>query len=325
MREVLDRAGPRLRSLADGETGERKDWIVHILNGLREHPDLEVAKDGDWSNYKQQILYKVRSGHTFDGSGLDLGHVASYDQSRPTFDALRAEFDLPKLSFQVGVPGDLDLALFAFGIKGPLRHRAAFTDATLRTIRQIQAESEGDVVFQLEIPAELVFVTKVPGFAQQPMANRLAAGVAKLAARTPDGARFGIHLCLGDLGHKALGRMRDAGPLVKLANAIAAKWPAGRSLEFVHAPLAAGEDPPVMSSEFYRPLANLRLPASTRFVAGILHEGRSTDEEKRLLSVVESAFGRTVDVAAACGLGRRSSEAAIATVEQGIAVLDSGD
>lgn len=325
MREVLDRAGPRLRSLADGETGERKNWIVHILEGLRNHPDLEVAKDGNWSNYKDQIVYKVRKGHTFDGSGLDLGHVASYDQSRPVFDSLRAEFDLPKLAYQVGVPGDLDLALFTFGIKGPLRHRAAFTDATMRTIRKVQSTSEGDVVFQLEIPAELVFVTKVPGFAQQLMANRLAVGVVRLAERSPEGTRFGIHLCLGDLDHKALGKMKNASPLVSLANAIAAKWPAGRTLEFMHAPLAAGEEPPVMSPQFYRPLTGLRLPAATRFVAGLLHEGRSIEEQKQVLSIVESSIGRTVGVAAACGLGRRTPDAARATLEQGLALTESGD
>jgi hypothetical protein len=67
-------------------------------------------------------------------------------------------------------------------------------------------------------------------------------------------------LCLGDLGHKSLGRLRDAGPLVLLAKAIVQRWPAGRPLEYLHAPLAAGEDPPPADPAFYRPLERLKLP-----------------------------------------------------------------
>jgi hypothetical protein len=54
--------------------------------------------------------------------------------------------------------------------------------------------------------------------------------VVTLAAAAPAGARFGVHLCLGDMNHKAYGRMTDAAPLVQLANAIAARWPAGRPI-----------------------------------------------------------------------------------------------
>lgn len=103
---------------------------------------------------------------------------------------------------------------------------------------------------------------------------------------------------------------------MRLTNAIVQRWPAGRPLEYVHAPLAAGEDPPVLGQSFYRPLGELRLPAETRFVAGFLHEARSLDELRQILGEIESHVGYPVDVAASCGLARCGRDAAIAIMRQ---------
>lgn len=66
------------------------------------------------------------------------------------------------------------------------------------------------------------------------------------------------------MNHRAYGRLTDVGPLVALTNAVTARWPPGRLLEFVHAPFAAADDPPPLTESFYAPLAGLSLPAGTR-------------------------------------------------------------
>jgi hypothetical protein len=126
--------------------------------------------------------------------------------------------------------------------------------------------------------------------------------------RSPAGARFGIHLCLGDFHHTAYGAMRDVRPLVLLANAIAAEFPDDRVLEYVHAPFAAAKEPPIEAESFYEPLRELALPDDTRFIAGFLHESLDTEAHRELLARIERLAGREVDVAAACGLGRRDSD-----------------
>lgn len=322
MRELLVRAGPHLAYLPDGETGERRDWIVHIIAGLRDHPDLEVRREGDWSDYGDQLNYRVRRGHRLSGDTLDFGHATAYSAARPVFESLRAEHGRPGLAFQVGIPGDLDMAMFTLGRTGPFTHRRPFTDAAVHEITRIHAQAGSQAVFQLEVPAEQVFVAMAPGPLRPAVARWTGGGVAGLARRAPEGARFGIHLCLGDLGHKALTRIGDASPLVTLANAIARSWPAGRPLEFVHAPLAAGDEPPSLAAAFYAPLAGLRLPVGTRFVAGLLHESRTTDELRGVLAAVDRAVGHPVDVAASCGYGRRSREDALRTLDQGVALCD---
>jgi hypothetical protein len=317
MRAAVDRLGPHLLQLPDGETGDRRVWIVGLIKSFRGHPDLEVAQEGDWSDYKHQLNYRVRSGRQLTGDSLDLGYLHWYEINRPIFDGLETGLD-----FQVGIPGDLDMNMFTFGPTRMLGHRDAFRAATVRDITAIHAKSPSGVVYQIEIPAETVFVAKA-GPLGGVVASRLAAGLHRMVADAPEGARFGIHLCLGDLGHKALSGLKSAAPLVKLANAIADGWPTGRELRYVHAPLAAGDEPPTTNPGFYAPLAGLRLSGGTRFVAGFLHEARSVDDQRRLLDAIDAIVGSPVDVAASCGLGRRSDEAAFSTMDQARALCET--
>jgi hypothetical protein len=68
----------------------------------------------------------------------------------------------------------------------------------------------------------------------------------------------------------------------------------------------------------------LGLPADTRFIAGFLHESLDTDAHLELLARIERLTGREVDVAAACGLGRRDSdEEAFEQMRETTAILES--
>ena len=306
MRLALDTVGPQLRCLPDGETGERNHWILHIEAALRAHPDLELAKEGDWSDYDRTAVLKVRKGHRLLGAGLDLGHVGPALASWPVFERLRAQAARPDLSFLVGLPGDLDIAMFTLGPLGALRHRRAFTEATVGSIRRIQEQLGDQVVFQIEIPAELVLLARAPAPARSTLAAVLARGVVGVAAGAPVGTRLGVHLCLGDMNHKAYGAMSDVSPLVQLANAIAARWPTDRTLEYIHAPFAGAEVPPSTDPAFYAPLNGLRLPPSVAFIAGFAHEKQPLAAQQQIRDRIDGHVGRPVDIAAACGLGRRT-------------------
>ncbi len=260
MRLAMTTLGSSLRTLPDGETGERHNWIIHIIEAMRSHPDLEVKKDGDWSDYDKTPVFRVRRGHTLRADSLDFGHVKTFEENWPAFARLRTEQGRPNLAFQVGVPGDFDMALFTLGPVGAFRHRAVFRQATLREIREIYRRAGNDVVFQIEIPAELAFVARMPAPARPLMAASMARGVARLVELSPAGARFGVHLCLGDMNHRALALMPDTTPVVLLANAMIRAWPAGRDLEFVHAPFAAAEKMPRTDPAWYAPLVRLKLP-----------------------------------------------------------------
>jgi hypothetical protein len=317
MNEMLELAGPCLVTLPDGETGERRNWIAVVIENLRTHPDLEVRREGDFSDYGKLLNFRVRRGHRLRGESLHFGYPEVHAAARPVFDTVRKAHSLTDLTFQIGMPTGLGMSMFSMGPQGPLLHRRAFTEAIAREITRIRTDAGDDVLIQLEMPAELAFVAMSPAPLRAAVAAWLARTVAALVRLTPEGTSFGLHLCMGDLAHTALFRMRDAGPVVVLLNALAARWPSGHRLELVHAPLAAGVEPPPLDPAFYARLSALRLPEHTRFVAGLLHEGRTADELRSAVAAVEDALGRPVDLAASCGLGRRDRETARSILRQG--------
>ena len=312
---ALDRLGPHLRYLPDGETGPRYSWVKSIVEDLRGHPDLELCRDGDWSDYDRIPRFKVRRGRRLRAETLDFGHVAAFEANFPRFLELNAGRERP-LTFLVGIPGDFDMALFTLGLVRAVRARRHFTAATVREIEAIHRQGGDDVLFQIEVPAEMVIVARAPRVLRRMVAAILGRGIARLAARAPARARFGVHLCLGDMNHRPLGRMRDAWPLVLLANAIVSAWPANRPLEYMHVPLAAAAEPPSLSGSFYAPLSRLRLPTGVRLIAGFAHEEQPLEDQRRLRAVIDAAAGAPVDVACSCGLGRRTREQALAAMER---------
>jgi hypothetical protein len=316
MELAVSELGPTLDMLPDGETGERLNWVQKIIEGMRENPDVELVHEGDWSEYDKLPRFRVKRGHRLRPESIDLGYARFFRESFPLFEELTAAQGLTGIPFQVGIPSDFDLALFTFGPRGALRHRRVFTEATVREIGEIHAEAGDRAVFQIEVPAELVFVARMPTPVQPLVARYMAGIVTRLAAGSPTRARFGIHLCLGDMNHRALMSMRDTAPVVRLANAIARRWPDGRTLEFMHAPFAAAVEPPSTEPGWYQPLERLRLPERTRFIAGFAHDLQTLDDQRQIQATIDRVLGKPADVAASCGLGRRTPEEAIAVMRR---------
>lgn len=135
MSTALDILGPYLRSLPDGETGVRRNWIISIIEGLRENPALEVRRDGDWWDYDKTPQLRIRKGHRLYGANLDFGHVDAVRDSYPQFEDLRNEHGNVEVVFQQGVPGTstwrcspwVCAARFAIGSPSPRPPCARFT------------------------------------------------------------------------------------------------------------------------------------------------------------------------------------------------------
>ena len=142
MRLAVKRLGPELDYLPDGETGVRRNWVIGMIEGFRTHPDLRLVKDGDWSDYDKTPRFALQPGHRLYGAALNLGIAAAARAAMSEFDTLRAELadgEHPGPRFLVGIPGDVDLALFTFGPSGPVRHLRPFTEALAATMHQVRA------------------------------------------------------------------------------------------------------------------------------------------------------------------------------------------
>jgi hypothetical protein len=317
---VLAAAGPYLAAIPQGDTGPGRDGVFAAVRQLRGHPALEIRRDGDWSDYADPLLFAVRRGHQLRGSDLNLGYAANHRSTHALVQRLCRQHGVGDLPIQVGLPTDIELGLFALGSAGMLLQRAAFADALLLEIDQIVHPNPQGIVIQLDLPATLSLVARAPAALRRAAAQWAGSSVVRLIARMPKHTRVGLHLCVGDLAHQPMIVPQDAAPVTALANAICRQWPAGRHLEYVHAAFAAGPVPPSTDGAWYAPLRGLRLPSSTRFVVGILHEHVGDDDLAAILAAIDTALDRQVDVAAACGLGRRTVEAANRTIEQGVAL-----
>lgn len=312
MTTALDIVGPYLRSLPDGETGPRSNWVGSSIEGLREHPDLALRKKRLRRDGSGQL--QVRKGHRLYGASLDFGHVSATRQSYPIFKELTENRD--DLVFQQGVPGDFDMAALTLGPPAAVRHRRPFTEATLAEIRGVREIAGPSALFQIEVPLELVLLAKAPRPARPLLARLLARNVTRLAAAAAAGTRFAVHLCVGDQDHRALATPSDVLPLVLLANDIIAHWPPVNPLVLVHAPFAAADHPASTAPAFLAPLRHLRLPAGVAFAAGFAHEDQSLRDQVQIRDRAEGLLQREIVVAAACGLGRRSETDGVAILQR---------
>ncbi len=313
--ELGDRLAPTVPE-PDGQ------WvrICRVVESLREHPQLELVRDGAWTDYSDLPTFRVRRGRRLQW--IELGYLEAFERSQ--MEAKGFTIARGRAS-QIGIPSPASLAYVAFG-RSPAkaaRRVAPFRDATIREIAAIHTQADGEVVFQLDLAAELAMVTRLPLAGRELAAERLAAEVLRLVNAAPRGGRFGLHLCLGDLASNALVDPPTAGPAVLLANAIMASWPQARSLEYVHVGLAPAAKAPRLDPDYYAPLQTLWIPPEVRFIGGFVHEKRSRDELVMIRDELEHLLSRKIDVAAACGLGSRDLELARTNIQLALAVASA--
>jgi len=310
-----------VRRLSGGETGPRLQWFVPLVKAIKALPQMRTLQDGEWTGYDDTDRLAVKRGGRLAAGDIPMRLAEYAREELAALDALGTPA-IAALPLQIGVPGYLDMALFIFGPVGVFRHARAFRDATAEQIAAVHHAAGDAVVFQLEVPAALIAVVSAPRPLRPSLARLMAWLVTKQVAKAPEGSRFGVHLCLGDLGHRALKTPTTADPQVQLANALVRRWPRGRHLEFIHLPLSGGDEPPSTSAGYYRPLRRLRVPPTVPVVAGIAHEDQSATDQRAVRVLVEEALGHPADIATACGLGRRTPQQATRAVASMRALLD---
>jgi hypothetical protein len=327
METMLERLGPHLVRLTDGETGERSMWVLILIDSMRAQPDVELVDDGGYTDFDDVTRFALRPGRTLDATQIDLGYHRYANASYPRFKVLRERHGCSHVTFQVGMPAPADLAIFTFGPEAALSNPSiaeAYLEATLRELELIRADLDDDVIFQIESVACMVSVATAPEPAQPEIARQNAAGLVALAERAPAGTRFGLHLCLADFHHKAMAEMGSARPLVTMANEVMARWPDSSPLEYLHAPFAAADKPGSFAEEWYEPLSELRVPEGVRFVAGFIHEDLDVDMLRSQLGIIERQVGHQVDIACTCGLGRRPTVGQVSdAIEKTVALIDA--
>lgn len=322
MSRVHELAGDRLIALPDGEIGERSDqypngdrsqWVAGLGGRLtRESALFDVIDAGTMNehgfpvDFDSTIRLRPKANVTELGQRLSLGYDTFARRSWPHFARLKSSTQ-HDLRMQVGLPTGLGVAASVLSPTRALRFAPAFAVCVAReaqnTVSAIGAEN---LLFQVEAPAEVVMAHRTPR-----LAWRLAQGpVIDLLRQLPDQVPIGLHLCYGDLNNNAAITPQGFERLIGFAQALLRRWPQSHTLAYIHLPFAAGSSPSPTDAAAYRALSRLELPAGARLVAGFVHERSTLAGLETLLATIEAMRGARVDVATACGLGRRSPEIA---------------
>lgn len=327
MRQALDLLGPHLFALPDGEVGDKTPqfpkgnriaWVIYAVEVLTaDRSSWQIVKepvrgaDGMAVDYGTiQKLKPLRTPAELP-EHVELGYDNFFRRSYPRFKELRAERGLGQLKFQLGIPTGFAMG-FAFASQIDwLRYTNAFNTVLAREVNRAIAEAGDDLIVQIEVPPEVYAAYMLPG----PLLGLALRPIHDILRKITPGAQIGIHLCLGDFHNEALVHPKTLGKMVAFSNRLVETWPSAHKLAYVHYPFAEGAIPPPIDPAYYQPLREIKLPPATRFVAGFVHEKRSYDEHLRILGAIEQARGQEVDIASSCGLGRRTPEEAIQSMQ----------
>ncbi len=323
MARACELAGDRLIALPDGEIGERSErypagvrsqWTAGLAGRLAGEDSLfDVVDEGTMNeqgfpvDFDSAVRLRPRLRRAELADRLEFGYDTFALRSWPHFERLRASTGQPDLRMQVGLPTGFGAAASLLGPLRALRHAPAFAACVAREAnRAAQAIGAGSLLFQIEAPAEVVAAHRLP----RPAVGIPTGPIIDLVTRLPAEVPVGIHLCFADLSNTAAITPSRFNRLVAFTNALARRWPRSHELAYIHLPFAAGQSLAPTEPAAYRALRRLALPPGTRLVAGFVHEQPSLESLEALLATIETARGTQVDIACACGLGRRTTETA---------------
>jgi hypothetical protein len=304
MRAMIDEAGRRIDLVPSVEP-----MPMNCSVGAAEEPSSGLGSN---SAREAQLISDPRTPW---GPTDYVKHAVS---ARAVLDRLEREYDR-QFTLQQGLPHYIDMALARLGpyvtdIAIDLPLARALAEQLRHQIQAIITTIGADtVLFQIDSRHALdAPVRNSLGWRGATAEVPVGETVAMVINRATPQVRFGVHLCSEDMSDEAKRRLSMPAAIARGGEAIGEALERPEALEYVHFPVAASPPRSPAGAEWFRPLGRLRraLPNGTRLVAGLADDGQSLGDQVRVLDLVEGAVGEAVDIAATCGLGTRTPEAA---------------
>lgn len=311
--EVLSVAGAllgnTLRSIPDGETGERIHWFMWQRQVMEDASFLSRTRQSseDPSTVTEQVgldRYQVRgelSGARFGKLGYADAAIASYK----TFARLRDGGKIPPgVRFQVSLPTPLAPMTVMIESKDYEKVEPLYEQAMREEIEAIcRVIPANELAIQWDVANEIGILEGIPMVPDREILfpdpnSDMLRRLLKVASWVPNDVALGFHFCYGDYEHKHYMEPKNTRVMVDLANAIFRKI--SRKVDWIHMPVPKERD----DDAYFGPLADLDLPAGTQLYLGLVHYTDGLEGGKRRIATAQRhvpAFG----VATECGLGRR--------------------
>lgn len=205
--------------------------------------------------------------------------------------------------FQVSLPTPLAVISSFFHGDDRAAIEPVYTSAIVRELDRILAAiPHEDLAVQWDVASEMGIIERAAGYGSVMEAwwpgdpfDGLASRLAALVDAVPADVEVGVHLCYGDAGEKHFFEPRDAGNLVRYANAVVAA--SDRPLTWLHLPVPIDHD----DEAYFAPLADLA-PVGELYL-GLVHREDGAEGAARRIAAA-APFAPEFGVATECGIGR---------------------
>lgn len=301
--------GPHLKSLPDGETGERLDWITWLEPVFAGHPAFEPSGETfqlHGALQRKDRRYRLKAGASIKDVRFDNIFYADHAiKSYGVFAELKRQGTIPpQVKFQVDlVPAHSVIWLYVQEDLQPAID-PLFNDAVLREIDKIAAAIPHDqLAIQFDI-ASAVFARlernqPTPyGKTKDEMQEAFAGIVVRLANHVPADIDLMFHFCYGDAGHKHVIEPTDMGDMVEFANRLGTR--VTRPIQMIHMPVPRGRT----DDAYFAPLKKLALKSGTELCLGLVHYTDGTTGTRSRIAAANK-YARHFSIATECGFGRR--------------------
>ena len=297
--------GPHIRSLPDGETGRRADWIGFVRRGLGRNPafekDTDVApfqfKQWDGKVIMEWPLLRFARGRTRSGVGFETGYADNAIASYRAFAEARAAGAIPAgVKFQICAATPLAISYMYITPADQRDFTAAYSAHLIAEIDKIAAAlPKDDLSFQWDVCQEVLMWE---GFFAQPADYRddILASLAQIGDAVPAGIELGYHLCYGSPADQHCVIPKDLAVAVAIANGIFGR--VRRQVRYLHLPVPHDR----ADADYFRPLGDLSLPPNTAFYLGCVHAGDESGNARRLEAA--RRFTAVDGIGSECGWGR---------------------
>jgi hypothetical protein len=308
--------GDRLRRIPDGETGNaRSVWIQCQTPIFLGHPQLEMVEP-EPDRPRDYRPARIPSGgiYSFTAAGMyrgmarlrpgvspkdlrfdNLGYADWAEESYAVFNRLKSEGAIPAgTRFQVSIPSTRVIVQFRTLPEAIAAVEPAYEEAMAREVARLASTIPADeLAVQWDCTEPPRYETANPDERTETIAR-----LARMGSWVPEGVELGYHLCYGDFEHRHGREPQDTGPMVEIANGIAAA--VQRDINWMHMPVPRDRS----DDAYVAPLTGLKLHPETRLYVGLVHYTDGVEGGRRRLAAAEKVvpdFG----IATECGFGRR--------------------
>lgn len=311
-----------LRSVPDGETGDRVLWASWEAQRLARHPEVAVV---DEMVFNSPVAGEFRQALMAPADGVDLTEVRfgpfSYaKEAALSYAAFTAEREKGSFGadtrFQVSVPSPMMFAMMfpAHRLQALVAFERDLTEEIARIIKAVPAR---DLALQWDVAGETniqeQFYREDPTWelwkhSEKWPLEEVTESLGRVSASVPEEALLGIHFCYGDPEGEHLVQPHDLTIPVAMANSVGETI--ARRLDWVHMPVPIDRD----DDAYFAPLDDLRLRPETQLYLGLLHKEDGVEGARRRIDTAD-AHRQGFGIATECGMGREPREAILGLLE----------